>query len=35
VGIDVFATVRRFGLPIETLANKEQEQNWYAAVFME
>ena len=35
VGIDVFATVRQFGLPIETLTNPDQEQNWYSAVFVE
>ena len=35
VGIDVFATARNFGLPIETLADETQEQNWYAAVFVE
>lgn len=35
VGIDVFKTVRRFGLPLATLSQPEQEQNWYAAVFME
>lgn len=35
VGIDVFATVRALGLPIETLSRPDQEQNWYAAVFVE
>ena len=35
VGIDVFATVRNFGLPIETLACDEDAQNWYSAVFVE
>jgi len=35
VGIDVFKTVRNFNLPIETLKNKEDEQNWYSAVFIE
>jgi len=36
VGIDVFSTVHRFGLPLKTLfdADKE-EQNWYSAVFVE
>lgn len=34
VGIDVFATVRRFGLPLETLASEDQQQNWYAAVWI-
>ncbi len=35
VGIDVFKTVRKFGLPIETLKNRGQVQNWYSAVFIE
>lgn len=35
VGIDVFKTVRKFGLPIETLKEKDEEQNWYSAVFIE
>ncbi|MCL1816739.1 MAG: DUF2284 domain-containing protein [Clostridiales bacterium] len=35
VGIDVFATARRFGLPIETLEQEGRPQNWYAAVFIE
>jgi predicted metal-binding protein len=35
VGIDVFATVRKFNLPIYTLTDEAQEQNWYAAVFVE
>lgn len=36
VGIDVFKTVRQLGLPIGTLSDPEhQEQNWYAAVFVE
>ena len=35
VGIDVFRTVRAFGLPIETLREEGQQQNWYAAVFVE
>jgi predicted metal-binding protein len=35
VGIDVFATARRFGLPIYTLKDDTQEQNWYSAVFVE
>ncbi|NLW58830.1 MAG: DUF2284 domain-containing protein [Firmicutes bacterium] len=34
VGIDVFRTVRQFGLPIQTLKDENQEQNWYAAVFI-
>jgi len=35
VGIDVFATARRLGLPLEPLLSPDQEQNWYAAVFIE
>jgi len=35
VGIDVFKTVRKFGLPIETLKSTDEEQNWYSAVFIE
>ncbi len=35
VGIDVFATARKFGLPIYTLKDETQEQNWYSAVFVE
>ncbi|GHT67741.1 metal-binding protein [Bacteroidia bacterium] len=35
VGIDVFATAREFGLPIETLSSPDEQQNWYSAVFIE
>lgn len=35
VGIDVFATAQRFGLPIQTLASEDDPQNWYAAVWVE
>ena len=36
VGIDVFKTVRRLGLPLNTLSDPEsEEQNWYSAVFIE
>ncbi len=36
VGIDVFATVRALGLPINTLTDPDNEQqNWYSAVFVE
>lgn len=37
VGIDVFAMARRFGLPIDTLKRNspDEQQNWYAAVFVE
>ncbi len=35
VGIDVFKTVHKFGLPLETLASEDAPQNWYSAVFIE
>jgi predicted metal-binding protein len=35
VGIDVFATARAFGLPVETLESEDDPQNWYAAVWVE
>lgn len=35
VGIDVFKTVRKFDLPISTLKEKGEVQNWYSAVFIE
>jgi len=35
VGIDVFKTVRKFGLPLDTLKDVTDEQNWYSAVFIE
>lgn len=35
VGIDVFKTVRKFGLPLETLKDETEQQNWYSAVFIE
>jgi predicted metal-binding protein len=35
VGIDVFQTVRNFGLPIEVLKKQEDRQHWYSAVFIE
>lgn len=35
VGIDVFATAHRFGLPIQTLSSEDDPQNWYAAVWVE
>lgn len=34
VGIDVFKTVSKFGLPLHTLKDPEEEQNWYSAVFI-
>ena len=35
VGIDVFATVKKFKLPLFTLASEREEQNWYSAVFID
>lgn len=35
VGIDVFKTVRQFGLPLMPLKSKNEVQNWYSAVFIE
>ncbi len=35
VGIDVFKTVRKFGLPIQTLRAEDDQVNWYSAVFVE
>jgi predicted metal-binding protein len=36
LGIDVYATVRKLGLPIYTLKdNDERVENWYAAVLIE
>lgn len=35
VGIDVFKTVRKFGLPIDTLKTRDETANWYSAVFIE
>lgn len=35
VGIDVFKTVRQLGLPIGTLREHTDAQNWYSAVFVE
>ena len=34
VGIDVFGTVTKLGLPIQTLKDESQEANWYAAVWL-
>ena len=34
VGIDVFATVKQFGLPLSTLKSEDEVQNWYSAVFV-
>ena len=35
VGIDVFRTVRNFGLPIDVLKTRDDKQHWYSAVFIE
>ncbi len=35
LGIDVYATVRRFGLPIQVLTRRDQAQDRYAFVFIE
>ena len=34
VGIDVFATVKQFDLPLSTLKSEDEVQNWYSAVFV-
>jgi len=34
VGIDVFTTVKKLGLPLFPLRNESDEQNWYAAVWL-
>jgi len=34
VGIDVFTTVTRLGLPLKPLRSEDEEQNWYAAVWL-
>ena len=34
VGIDVFATVKRLGLPLKALRYEDEEQNWYSAVWL-
>jgi len=34
VGIDVFATVQKLGLPLKALRDESEEQNWYAAVWL-
>ena len=34
VGIDVFATVGKFGLPIDTLKTESETTNWYSAVWI-
>ena len=34
VGVDVFATVRRLGLPLKALRDQDEAQNWYSAVWL-
>ena len=34
VGIDVFATAKNLGLPLMALRGEDEEQNWYAAVWL-
>ncbi len=34
-GIDVFATAKKFGLPIRVLQSEGEAQNWYTAVLVE
>jgi predicted metal-binding protein len=34
VGIDVFATARKQGLPIKTLKDKSEQANWYSLVLI-
>jgi len=34
VGIDVFATVKKLGLPLEPLRDEGEEENWYSAAWL-
>jgi predicted metal-binding protein len=34
VGIDVFATVNKLGLPLKALRDVDEQQNWYSAVWL-
>ena len=34
VGIDVFSTVKKLNLPLYPLRDENEEQNWYAAVWL-
>jgi predicted metal-binding protein len=34
VGIDVFATAKKLGLPLKPLRETDEEQNWYSAVWL-
>ena len=35
VGIDVFKTVNKLGLPLQVAQTRDDETNWYSAVFFE
>jgi predicted metal-binding protein len=35
LGIDVYATVRKFGLPLKPLKDHSEPQNWYSLVLLE
>lgn len=35
IGIDVFKTVHKFGLPLYVATSQDSEINWYSAVFVE
>jgi len=35
IGIDVFATVKKFDLPLFVMQAPDDEENWYSAVFVE
>lgn len=35
LGIDVYATARRQGLPISVLRDEKEPQNWYSLVLIE
>lgn len=35
LGIDVYATARKQGLPIKTLKSEDETQNWYSLVLIE
>ena len=35
VGIDVFKTVQKFDLPLYVMQSRDDEANWYSAVFVE
>ncbi|MCL2404626.1 MAG: DUF2284 domain-containing protein [Defluviitaleaceae bacterium] len=35
IGVDVFKTVEKFGLPLYVAQDRDAEVNWYSAVFIE